>query len=57
MKNTDAVCREILNIMDTYHEQERSDYGVDTPGGLQHMGDVWSIFIKWEKMLRGTLKP
>jgi hypothetical protein len=47
----EKVCAEILDIMRTYHEQEKSAYGVDTPGGLEHMGDVWRLFGKWEKML------
>jgi hypothetical protein len=47
----DKVCAEILEIMATYHEQEASPSGVDTPGGLEHMGDVWRLFAKWEKML------
>lgn len=46
-----AVCAEVVKIMKTYHEQEQSDYGVDTPGGLEHMGDVWNLFAKWEQML------
>jgi hypothetical protein len=47
----DKVCAEILAIMKTYHEQEKSAFGVDTPGGLEHMGDVWKLFSKWEGML------
>lgn len=45
------VCNEILDIMKTYHEQKTTSYGVDTPGGLEHMGDVWRLFLKWERML------
>jgi hypothetical protein len=45
------VCNEILEIMQTYTEQEKSGY-VDTPGGLEHMGDVWTLFRKWEKELK-----
>lgn len=45
------VGNEILTIMKIYHEQEKSSYGVDTPGGLEHMGDVWSLFLKWERLL------
>lgn len=45
------VCDEILAIMKVYHDQERSSRGVDTPGGLEHMGDVWRLFLKWERML------
>lgn len=41
------VCAEILSIMRTYDEQmEKSGY-VDTPGGLEHMGDVWRLFENW----------
>lgn len=47
MKN--KVCDEILEIMQTYHEQEKSRGGVDTPGGLEHMGDVRALFRRWEK--------
>lgn len=51
MTEADRICAEILDIMRTYHEQSRSPYGVDTPGGLEHMGDVWRLFSKWEQML------
>jgi hypothetical protein len=37
------VCDKILDIMKTYHEQEARG-GIDTPGGLEHMGDVWRLF-------------
>lgn len=46
----DEVCSEILEIMKDYHEQE-ADGRVDTPGGLEHMGDVWKLLKKWERML------
>lgn len=45
------VCDEILAIMNTYHEQEKVRGYVGTPGGLEHMGDVWSLFLRWEDML------
>lgn len=44
------VCAEILAIMDTYHEQYPN---IDTPGGFEHMGDVWGKFVEWETKLRG----
>lgn len=47
-----TIEEEILEIMDTYHEQEARPEGIDTPGGLEHMGDVWRLFLKWEAMLR-----
>lgn len=47
-----AVCDEVLEIMVTYHEQEKSSRGVGTPGGLEHMGDVWRLFMRWEKQLK-----
>ncbi len=46
------VCQEILDIMKTYHEQNDSPSGVGTPGGLEHMGDVWRLFSKWELLLK-----
>ncbi len=46
----DRVCAEIVSIMATYHEQEEAGY-IDTPGGLEHMGDVWSLLGKWERAL------
>jgi hypothetical protein len=46
------VCDEILDIMREYKEQENSASGVDTPGGLEHMGDVWKLFHKWESKLK-----
>lgn len=52
-----AICAEISEIMGTYHEQEKSKYGVDTPGGLQHMGDVWGLFAKWEKAIDAARAP
>jgi hypothetical protein len=49
----EAVINDILRIMRTYHEQEASRDGVGTPGGLEHMGDVWRLFAKWEAALKG----
>lgn len=46
-----AVCNEILEIMKTYHEQEARG-SVDTPGGLEHMGDVWRLLGRWETKLK-----
>jgi hypothetical protein len=50
--NRDLVCDQIISIMETYHEQDASPSGVDTPGGLEHMGDVWRLFAKWEALLK-----
>lgn len=47
------VCDEILAIMDTYNEQIDSKYGLGSPGGLEHMGDVWTKLAKWEQILKG----
>jgi len=46
-----TICCEILSIMRTYHEQASTPFGIDTPGGLEHMGDVWKLFHRWENML------
>lgn len=48
------VCEEIKAIMETYREQMASDRGVDTPGGLEHMGDVWELFWRWDRMLQNV---
>jgi hypothetical protein len=45
------VCDEIADIMKTYREQEASG-SVDSPGGLEQMGDVWRLFRSWDKKLR-----
>ncbi len=45
------VCDEILSIMATYHEQDDAG-SIGTPGGLEHMGDVWRLLGKWEEMLK-----
>jgi len=48
-----VITNHIQEIMQTYREQEQRGY-VDTPGGLEHMGDVWRLFGKWDKALRAT---
>lgn len=45
---------EIMEIMATYREQQASRYGVDTPGGLEHMGDVWKLLAEWDERLRAA---
>lgn len=57
MDSCKHVCQEILAIMNCYREQEASDYGVSTPGGLEHMGDVWRLFRKWEGLLLQPAEP
>ena len=47
----DEICAEIQDIMEVYREQEKTEYGVDTPGGLEHMGDVWKLLNRWDRML------
>ena len=47
----DAVCKEIIEIMNTYDEQEAERGYVDTPGGLEHMGDVWRLLRRWRDAL------
>lgn len=51
MSAKDDVCREIQEIMAVYREQSASAYGVDTPGGLEHMGDVWRMLTRWDAKL------
>ena len=47
------VCSEIVDIMRTYDEQEAENGYVDTPGGLEHMGDVWRKLNKWRDRING----
>lgn len=47
----DRICAEIQEIMKTYREQEATMRGVDTPGGLEHMGDVWRLLGRWDREL------
>ena len=58
MKAKDEVCSEIQRIMRVYREQMEADE-LGTPGGLEHMGDVWRLLEKWDVMLAApeTDKP
>ena len=47
----ETVCWEIRDIMKTYREQEAKNGYVDTPGGLEHMGDVWRLLARWDDEL------
>jgi hypothetical protein len=51
MSAKDKICAEIQRIMKVYREQEESgEFG--TPGGLEHMGDVWRLFAEWDNELK-----
>ena len=47
----ESVCWEILDIMRVYDEQAATPQGIDTPGGLEHMGDVWRRLSRWRDLL------
>lgn len=50
-----SIGAEIIQIMETYDAQvARSGYP-DTPGGLEHMRDVWSLLDGWRDQLRAAL--
>jgi hypothetical protein len=49
------VCEEIMVIMKDYREQVAFMGHADTPGGLEHMGDVWIKLARWDRMLRGEV--
>lgn len=51
MTAKDKVCAEIQQIISDYREQQKSGF-VDYPGGFEHMGDVWSRFMRWDRELR-----
>jgi len=42
-----AIINELMEIMCEYHRQEKRG-NIDTPGGLEHMGDVWNLLGRWE---------
>ena len=46
-KAQEKICREIQAIMETYREQMNTKGYIDTPGGLEHMGDVWRTLERW----------
>ena len=48
----DAICSEIVQIMETYDRQMVEDGDIGTPGGLEHMGDVWSLLRSWSNALK-----
>ncbi len=52
----EAVCSEIKQIMGTYREQDARPQGIGTPGGLEHMGDVWRLLRKWDDRLAALEK-
>lgn len=45
-----SVCDDIQMIMETYRAQE-AEGSVDTPGGLEHMGDVWKQMHEWDEQI------
>lgn len=47
----EEIGEEIIEIMKTHDEQMDAHGYVDTPGGLEHMGDVWSLLSKWRDRL------
>ncbi len=51
-KARDAVCDEIVSIMEVYDEQVAKNGYCDTPGGLEHMGDVWKLLDGWRAAIR-----
>ena len=51
-EKVDPVHAEILEIMRVYDEQvERNKGYPDTPGGLEHMGDVWRLLDSWREQI------
>lgn len=46
------VREELLDIMRAYDEQMAENGYVDTPGGLEHMGDVWNLLSGWRDMIK-----
>lgn len=49
----ERVCGEIVEIMETRDEQHEAGDFYGTPGGLEHMGDVWRLLDRWRDELTG----
>lgn len=49
------ICKEIVEIMDEYNRQMRERGHINTPGGFEHLGDVWSTFQRWDSWLLGPM--
>ena len=47
----ESIAKEILSIMKTYDEQMAKRGFIDTPGGLEHMGDVWRLLEEWRTII------
>lgn len=45
MTPEEQIIAEIRGIIDAYNS------GAETPGGLEHMGDVQKLFTRWERLL------
>jgi hypothetical protein len=46
-----GVCEDIFCIMEEYDRQDSNGF-VDTPGGFEHMGDVWKQMHEWAIAIR-----
>lgn len=44
------IAREIIEIMGTRDRQE-AEHTYGTPGGLEHIGDVWRLLDQWRRRL------
>lgn len=50
----EGIGPEILSIMETY-DRQMEEYGyADTPGGLEHIGDVWKMLNRWRDELKAA---
>lgn len=47
----ETIATEIVEIMQEYDRQEAANGYVDTPGGLEHMGDVWRLLGGWRRQI------
>ena len=50
----DPIRAELLDIVQKYAAQSMSSDGGGTPGGLEHMGDVWKLLTRWGTALART---
>lgn len=50
-KTEERICNEILDIMEAFDTQLEENGEIGTPGGLEHMGDVWNLLRGWQQDL------
>lgn len=48
------IADEIVEIVEERDRQEAAGMWGGTPGGLEHMGDVWSLLSRWRDEIKSA---